>query len=173
MRILIEKMKDLGLLKFELILGTLLSAAAMIALPALFIWMDPMLLTEPMVLAIVLGGMLFFGIVGYFSSVRPYLLYKKLPDVYAECDEEFFYIHLKSESKIPLEALQDATIYVHKPFWFQKRFLYHLLIYFFTNEYGTVVLEIPGYESYKMPFVAHADDMSKHLAKFLFKEDRL
>ena len=48
------------------------------------------------------GGILFFRSDGHLRFVRPYCLYLKLPEIQAEYDDEFLYIHAKKEAKIPL-----------------------------------------------------------------------
>ena len=77
MKVLVRKMSSLGLLKMHLIRGTVIMAVAFIGLPVGILCIDPMLFTEPTALAIIAGGMLFFGSVGYFMYVRPYFLYQK------------------------------------------------------------------------------------------------
>ena len=109
MKTLVKKMSSLKLLKVELIGGTIFSAIAMIGLPVGLFCVAPMLLAEPLAWGIVLCGMLFFGLVGYGLFVHPYRLYLKLPEIQAEYDDEFLYIHSKKEAKIPLAEIT----YVH------------------------------------------------------------
>ena len=66
---LVRKMGSLKLLKVELIGGSIFSAIALIGLPIGLFCVAPALLTEPLALAIILCGMLFFGMVGYFLFV--------------------------------------------------------------------------------------------------------
>jgi hypothetical protein len=116
MRILVRKMKTMGLLKVHLVLGAVIMALAMIGLPIGILFIDATLFTEPMALAIIAGGMLFFGSVGYFIFVRPYFLYQKTPAVQVEADDEFLYIHSKKEAKIPLSEIEEITVYPDLPF---------------------------------------------------------
>ena len=166
MRALIRKMNGLGLLKLELIIGTLIMAAAVIGLPAGIMSIDIALMANPYVLGVVLIGILMFGSVGFFCFVRPYILYRKLPEVQAETDGEFLYIHTKKEAKIPLSDIELATVYVDLPFIYQKEFLVEIIIHLFSEEYGTVTLELPGHGNFKMRFVANAEDTGDSLIRF-------
>ena len=167
MRILVRKMSSLGLLKVELIIGTLIMAAAVIGLPLGIALTDATLMLNPYVLGVVGVGMLFFGLVGYFIFIRPYILYRKLPAVQAETDGEFLYIHSKKEAKIPLSKLESATVYVQLPYIYQKEFLSEFIIHIFSEYYGTVILEIPGYGNFKMRFVSNAEESGDNLIRFI------
>ena len=167
MRILVRKMSSLGLLKVELIIGTLIMAAAVIGLPVGIALTDVTLMLNPYVLGVVGVGMLFFGLVGYFIFIRPYILYRKLPAVQAETDGEFLYIHSKKEAKIPLSNLESATVYVDLPYIYQKEFLSEFIIHIFSEYYGTVILELPGYGKFKMRFVANAEESGDNLIRFI------
>ena len=120
-----------------------------------------------MSIGVVVVGMLFFGLVGFFMFIRPYLLYRKLPAVQAEADSEFLYIHTKKEAKIPLSELSEATVRVDLPYLLQKEFLREFIIHLFSEEYGDVILEIPGYGVYRMRFVANAELSANELARFI------
>ena len=120
MNVLVRKMSSLKLLKVELILGTVFSAIAMIGIPISIFCIAPDLLREPLAWGIVFGVILFFGLVGYGLFVHPYRLYRKLPDVQLEYDDEFLYIHSKKEAKIPLADLTYVHITAELPFLLQK-----------------------------------------------------
>ena len=167
MRVLIRKMKRLGLLKLELVIGALIMAVAVIGLPAGIMSIDVALMANPYVVGVVIIGILMFASVGFFCFVRPYILYRKLPDVQAETDGEFLYIHAKREAKIPLSSLSDAYVRVELPYLLQKEFLAEFIIHLFSEEYGNVVLEIPGKGSYRMRFVSHAKDAANELRYFI------
>ena len=173
MKILISKMKSLGLLKFELIIGTIIMAAAIIGLPIGIGSVDIALLANPYVLGTIAIAMLLFGLVGYTIFVRPYLLYRKLPAVLAETDGEFLYIHGKKEAKIPLSALEEATVYVQLPYILQKEFISEFIIHIFSEEYGTIVLDVPNYGSYKMRFVSHARETADKFIRFVSAENNI
>ena len=166
MKVLVRKMSSLKILKVELILGTVFSAIAMIGIPVSIFFVAPDLLKEPLAWAIALGIMLFFGLVGYGLFVHPYRLYLKLPDVQLEYDDEFLYIHSKKEAKIPLADLTYVQITAELPFIFQEGFLREMIIYFFSDEYGKIDLDIDGYGSYKLYFVPYAEDMEGKLLNF-------
>ena len=167
MRILVRKMSSLGLLKVELIIGTLIMAAAVIGLPVGIALTDVTLMLNPYVLGVIGVGMLLFGLVGYFIFIRPYILYRKLPAVQAETDGEFLYIHSKKEAKIPLSKLESATVYVDLPYIYQKEFLSEFIIHIFSEYYGTVILELPGYGNFKMRFVSNAEETGDNLIRFI------
>ena len=167
MKPLVKKMSKLGLLKAELIVGTVIMAAAMLILPIGVMSVDVELMANPYVLGVVLIGMLMFGLVGYFIFIRPYLQYRKLPAVLAATDGEFLYIHTKKKGMIPLAELSEATVRVQLPFLLQKEFAEEIVIHLFSEMYGTVILEIPGHGTYKMHFVSHARDTADELIRFL------
>ena len=166
MKVLVRKMSSLKLLKAELILGTVFSSIAMIGIPVSIFCLAPELLREPLAWAIVLGIMLFFGLVGYGLFVHPYRLYHKLPDVQAEYDDEFLYIHGKKEAKIPLAELTYVNITAELPFLLHESFLREILIHLCSDEYGRIDLDIDGFGSYKLHFVPHAKEMENKLLRF-------
>ena len=141
MRILVRKMSSLGLLKVELIIGTLIMAAAVIGLPVGIALTDVTLMLNPYVLGVIGVGMLLFGLVGYFIFIRPYILYRKLPAVQAETDGEFLYIHSKKEAKIPLADLAGTSTFIHLPFMFSKEFIAVLLTHLISENYGDLDLD--------------------------------
>ena len=166
MRTLVRKMSSLKLLKVELIFGTIFCAVAMIGIPVSIFCLAPDLLREPLAWGIVLIVMLFFGLVGYGLFVRPYRLYLKLPDVQAEYDDKFLYIHSKKEAKIPLAELTYVNITAELPFLLHESFLREILIHLCSDEYGRIDLDIDGFGSYKLYFVPHAKDMESELFRF-------
>ena len=168
MKILVKKMSTLGLLKVHLILGTVIMAIAFIGLPVGVLFIDPMLFTEPTALFIIAGGMLFFGSVGYFIYVLPYLLYQKTPDVQVEADDEFLYIHtIKKEAKIPLAEIEEITVFPDLPFIYHKSFLREMIIHQFSEQYGNIDLDIANFGSFKFRFVPQVEKTSDELYKFL------
>ena len=166
MKTLVKKMSSLKLLKVELIGGTICSALAMIGIPVSIFCIAPVLLREPLAWIIAVGIMLFFGLVGYGLFVYPYRLYLRLPDVQAEYDDEFLYIHSKKEAKIPLAELNYVNITAELPFLLHESFLREILIHFCSDEYGRIDLDIDGFGSYKLYFVPHAKDMESELFRF-------
>ncbi len=166
MNVLVRKMSSLKLLKVELIYGTIFSAVAMIGIPVSIFCVAPDLLKEPLAWGIALIVMLFFGLVGYGLFVRPYRLYLRLPDVQAEYDDKFLYIHGKKEAKIPLAELSYVHITAELPFLLHESFLREILIHLCSDEYGRIDLDIEGFGSYKLYFVPHAKDMENILLGF-------
>ena len=169
MKILAKKMSSLGLLKLEMALGTATMGAAVIILPAGIAWIDYTLLLNPYVLGVILLGMLLFASVAYFLFIRPYFIYRSMPEVLVETDGEFLYIHAKKEAKIPLSDIELATVYVDLPFIYQKEFITEIIIHLFSEEYGTVTLELPGHGNFKMRFVSNAEETGDSLIGF-FKD---
>ena len=166
MKTLVRKMSSLKLLKVELILGAIFSTIAMIAIPISIFCVAPALLSELLAWGIVLLVMLFFGAVGYFIFVRPYRLYLRVPDVQAEYDDEFLYIHGKKEAKIPLAEITYVNITAELPFLLHESFLREIVIHLCSEEYGRIDLDIDGFGSYKLYFVPHAKDMESELFRF-------
>ena len=166
MKPLVKKMSSLKALKVQLIIGIIFSAAAMVFIPVSVFCLAPALLGEPLAWAIVLGIVLFFGLVGYGCYVRPYRLYLALPEVQVEYDDEFLYIHGKKEAKIPLAEITYVHITAELPFLFYEGFLREMVVYSFSEEYGKIDLEIEGFGNYKLRFVPHAKDMEGELLKF-------
>ena len=166
MNVLVRKMGSLKLLKVELVGGTVFSVIALIGLPIGLFCVAPSLLTVPLAWIIVLCGMLFFGMVGYFLFVHPYRLYLGLPEIQAEYDDEFLYIHSKKEAKIPLAEITCVHITAELPFLLHESFLREILIHFCSDEYGRIDLDIDGFGSYKLYFVPHAKYMESELFRF-------
>ena len=166
MKVLVKKMSSLKLLKVELILGAVFSVVALLGLPIGLFCVAPELLTEPLAWIIVLCGILFFGLVGYFLFVHPYRLYLRLPEIQAEYDDEFLYIHGKKEAKIPLSEITYVNITAELPFLLHESFLREILIHLCSDEYGRIDLDIDGFGSYKLYYVPHAKDIESELLRF-------
>ena len=167
MKVLVKKMKSLGILKLEMVVGAIIMLAVLILLPGSIAVQDASLLLNPFVLGTVLVGMVMFGSFAYFLFIRPYFLYRKSPEVLAETDGEYLYIHGKKEAKIPLSDLDGATTYVHLPFIYSKEMIAVLLTHFISECYGDLDLDIPGYGEYKMRFVSNVQTTSDDLIAFM------
>lgn len=170
MKVLAKKMKKIGFLKLEFILGLILMVVAIIALPLFIYLYDPELLFNPTVLCIVLSGVLFFGLVAVFGFVRPYVLYRKYPEVQVESDGEYLYIHTKKEAKIPLSEITSVTVRAELPYIYQREFARRIVVNLLSEEFGDVVLEIPGFGNYKARFVSYANATRDQLVEFLNAE---
>jgi hypothetical protein len=167
MKALVTKVSKKKLLQLYLIGGALCMAVIMLILPISLMVLDITLMTNPYVLCVVAAGMLFFGLVGYFGYLRPYLSYCKMPAVLVETDGEFLYIHGKKEAKIPLAELTYATADAQLPFLFQKEFVEDMVIQLFSESYGTLELDIDGFGTYKLRFVSQVEDTADELIAFL------
>ena len=137
------------------------------AIPVTMMIIDITLMTNPTIIGLSIADILFFGLLGYFTFIRPYVVYRKLPQVLAETDGEFLYIHGKKEAKIPLADLNYAEVDVNVPYLFHPGFLRELIIHIFSSNYGTVSLEVPNYGKFKMPFVANAEEVANGLVFFV------
>ena len=167
MKVLVSKMENLGFLKVVLIFYTVIMIALALALPITIIAIDATLITNPTIIGLSVIALLFFGLTGYFTFVRPYVDYHKLPQVLAETDGEFLYIHGKKEGKIPLSSLSDVSVDVDVPYLFQPGFVREFIIHIFSYNYGDIILDVPDYGEFKMPFIASAEDVACELASFI------
>ena len=167
MRILVTKMKSFGILRAQLIIGALVMLAAMIMLPVGIMQVDQSMLLNPYVLGVVIIGMLMFGLFAYFLFIRPYFIYRKSPDVLAETDGEYLYLYGKKQAKIPLSKLEGASVFVSLPFLYSKEFIAVLMIHLFSEQYGDLTLDVPGYGSYKLRFVSNVRETADELLTFL------
>ena len=167
MKILIAKMEKLGLLRFVLIFYAIIMIALALVLPVTIMILDITLMTNPTVLGLSVIDILFFGLLGYFTFIRPYKIYRNLPDVLAETDGEFLYVHGKKEAKIPMKEIDYAEVDADVPYLFHPGFLREFIIHIFSSNYGTVILEIENFGKFKMPFVANAEDVANELLGFI------
>jgi hypothetical protein len=160
-------MKSFGILRAQLIVGALVMLAAMIMLPVGIMQVDPSMLLNPYVLGVVIIGMLMFGLFAYFLFIRPYFIYRKSPDVLAETDGEYLYVYGKKQAKIPLSELEGASVFVSLPFLYSKELIAVLMIHLFSEQYGDLTLDVPGYGSYKLRFVSNVRETADELLTFL------
>ena len=167
MKVLVSKMEKLGLLKFVLIYYAIVYIALALVLPVTILILDPSLFLNPTILGMVIVVVLFFGAIGYFTFIRPYIVYNKLPEVLAETDGEFVYFHGKKEAKISLNDLSYCYMDVDVPHIFHPGFLREFIIHKFSSNYGTIVLNVPSYGTVKMQFVANAEEVGKELLNYI------
>ena len=167
MRTLVRKMSAFGILRAQFIMGAIVMAAAMIALPVGIMVGDPSLLLNPYVLGVVLIGMLLFGLFAYFLFIRPYTIYRKSPEVLVETDGKYLYIHGKKEAKIPLADLDGASTFIHLPFLYSNELIGGLLAHLLSEKYGDLDLDLPGYGSYKLRFVSNVRETADELLAFI------
>ena len=167
MKTLVTKMDKLGLLRFVLIYYAVIYIALALVLPVTVIILDPSLLLNPTILGMIIVAVLFFGTIGYFTFIRPYIVYNKLPQVLAESDGEFVYFHGKKEAKISLIDLSYCYIDVDVPHIFQHGFIREIIIHKFSSNYGAINLTVPSYGTVKLQFVANAEDVAKELLDYI------
>ena len=167
MKTLVSKMDNLGLLRFVLIYYAVIYIALALVLPVTIIILDPSLFFNPTILGMVIIAVLFFGTIGYFTFIRPYIVYKKLPKVLAETDGEYVYFHGKKEAKISLNDLSYCYMDVDVPHIFHPGFLREFIIHKFSSDYGSIILNVPNHGSIKLQFVANAEDVSKDLLNYI------
>ena len=167
MKPLAKKMRSFGILKVQLVIGAVMMVAAMVGLPVSIIMGDPSLLLDPYVLGVVLVGMLMFGSFAYFLFIRPYFLYQKLPEVLAETDGEYLYIHGKKEVKIPVADLDGTVVDVDLPFIYSSEFLAVFIVHLVSENYGDIELDVPGYDSYKLHFVSNVQESANNIIAFI------
>lgn len=167
MRPLVKKMSKFGILKLQMIVSAVVMVAAIVMLPAAIIAADPSLILNPYVLGVVVIGVLMLGFYLYFISLRPYLIYRRSPEVLAETDGEFVYIYGKKQAKIPLSAFEGAVVTYHLPFIYSNELVAVLLVHFFSDKYGDLSIDVPGYGSYRLCFVAKVMETADSLTRFL------
>ena len=167
MKTLVTKMEKLGLLKFVLIYYAVIYIALALVMPVTILLLDPSLFLNPTILGIALGVFAFFGLIGYFTFIRPYFVYRKLPKVLAESDGEYVYFHGKKEAKISLNDLSYCYIETDVPHVFQHGFIREFIIHKFSSNYGSITLTVPSYGTVKLQFVANAEDVAKELLNYI------
>lgn len=167
MKILVSKMDKLGLLKFVLIYYAVIYIALALVLPVTVLILDPSLLLNPTILGMVIVAVLFFGTIGYFTFIRPYIVYKNLPNVLAETDGRFVYFHGKKEVKISLNDLSYCSMDVDVPHIFQHGFIREFIIHKFSSNYGSIILNVPSYGTIKLKFVANAQEVANELLNYI------
>ena len=167
MKTLVKKMDNLGLLKVVLIYYAVIYIALALVMPVTILLLDPSLFLNSTILIIVIIAVAFFGTIGYFSFIRPYTVYKKLPEVLAETDGEYVYFHGKKEAKISLVDLSYCTIETNIPHVFQHGFIREFLIHKFSSNYGSLVIDVPSYGTVKLQFVAYAENVTQELINYI------
>ena len=171
MKILVKKMATFGVLKAQMIFGAVVMIAAMACLPiAILTSEDPSLLLNPYVLGVVIITMAIFALFAYFLFMRPCFMYRKLPEVLMETDGEYVYIHGKKQAKLPLSDFEGAVVTYHLPFIYSTELIAVLLTHLFSEKYGDLSLDVPGYGSYRLRFVSRVKATADELLAFLCGE---
>lgn len=167
MKVLARKIKMSVALKLHWLIGAGLMAVIVVALPVGIFAVDPSLMANPYVLAVIGGAMVIFGLVGYFGYINQFLLFRKLPEVQAETDGEYLYIHSKKEAKIAIADLDGVCIDADVPNLFQAEFARDILVHLLSDEYGKVILDTPKNGTYKLYFIAEAEDVVHEIADYI------
>ena len=167
MNVLVRKMSRLGILKLELALGTIVMLAALILMPVAIIVENASLLLNPYVLGVVIIGMLVFGSFAYFLFMRPYFAFRKSPEVLVQTDGEYVYLYGKKAAKIPISAFAGAVVTYQLPFIYSKEFIAVLMVHLFSEKYGDLILDVPGYGSHRLRFVSNVQATANELTAFL------
>ena len=167
MKTLVSKMEKLGLLRVVLIYYAVIYIALALVLPVTILILDASLLLNPTILGMVIIAVSFFGMIGYFTFIRPYIVYNRLPKILAESDGEFVYFHGKKEAKISLAALSECYMDVNVPHVFQHGFMREIIIHKFSSNYGAIILNVPSYGTVKLQFVANAEDVARELLDYI------
>lgn len=167
MKTIAQKTTQTGALMLDLVIGMVIMLAACIAIPIGVFSIDQELLTNGFVWCVVIVSVLIFGAVGYFGYVCPYLLFHKLPDVQAETDGTYLYIHSKKEARIPLADMEGTYLDAELPYIMSWEFVTHLL----SDRYGKVIIDVPEYGKYKLYFISNARNVPAELLALI--ESRL
>ena len=167
MKTLVKKMSSLGVLKIEMVIGAIVMLAAMIVPAVGFAAIDPTLLENPYVLGVVIGVAVIFGLLAYFLFIRPYFIYRKLPEVLAETDGVNVYFHGTKQAVIPLSAFADAVVTYQLPFIYSGEFFAALLAYLVSEKYGDLIVDVPEYGSFRLRFVSGVQAAADGLLSFL------
>ena len=154
-----RKTSQTSLFVLDLIIGMIMMAAAVVVAPAGLFYLDSSLFEDMTFTAIIFAISFIFALVGYFMFVRPYLIYRKMPEIQAETDGEYLYIHSKTEAKIPLCAMEDAEIDTDTPNYVGREFIIHML----SERYGNVIIDVPQYGKYKLYYVANAQNVASEI----------
>ena len=81
MKTLVSKMEKLGLLRFVLIYYAVIYIALALVVPVTILILDASLLLNPTILGMVIIAVSFFGMIGYFTFIHPYIVYNRLPKI--------------------------------------------------------------------------------------------
>ena len=167
MKVLARKIKMSTALKLHWMIGAGLMAVIMIALPVGIFSLDSSFITNPYIVGVVVIAMTLFGLVGYFGYINQYLLFRKLPEIQAETDGEYLYIHSKKEAKIAIADLDGVNIDSDIPYLFQEEFAREILVNLLSDEYGKITLYTPNHGNYKLYFISQADETVHDIADYI------
>lgn len=167
MKTIARKTEKKFLIIFDLIIGVITGIFGGIVVPVLIFCLDPSFLTNIYIWITVLGLFLFFGLITYFVSLRPLMIFKKTKNIQAETDGEYIYFHGNKEAKILLKEMEGTSIDISIPYLLSHEFIIH----FVSEQYGKVIINVPNYGKYKLYFVSNAKDVMMDIKKVI--EDNL
>lgn len=167
MKPIAKKTEKKFLIIFDLVVGVLTGIFGGIIVPILIFCLDPSFLTNVYIWITALGLLLFFGLISYFASFRPLMIFKKAKSIQAETDGEYIYFHGNKEAKIPLKEMEGTSIDISIPYLLSHEFIIH----FVSEQYGKVIVDVPNYGVYKLYYVSNAKDVMMDIKKLI--EDNL
>lgn len=159
MKTIAKKTTKMTLIIIDLVIGILMTIIGFVILPVIMFTSEAELYKEPFMWGIVIVGMAFFGLVGYFANIRQLSLYKKSKEVQAETDGEYLYLYGNKEAKIPLKDMKEAEIDAVIPYMLSHEFLIHLV----SDRYGKVVIKVPNYGKYKLYFISDVKETVQNI----------
>ena len=167
MKLIAKKTKHFSMFVMELIFGMVMTLGLVVVLPLSLLFLDITLFANLTFTVVILAIMLIFGLIAFFGFIRPYFIYRKMPEVQAETDGEYLYIHSNKEAKIPLAEMENTYVEADIPSLVTNQFFIHLL----SERYGNVIIEVPNYGTYKLYYVAYAEEVSRTIVKII--EDKI
>lgn len=167
MKILAKKTKHLSAFVFRLIWGMFMSAAVVVVLPVSLLVADSSLFENLTFTSIIFAIMIVFGLISWFFYIKPYLIYRKMPEIQAETDGEYLYIHTDKEAKIAFADMDGAYFDADVPTMVTKEFF---VIHLLSERYGNVIIDIPNYGEYKLYYVADAENVMRTIADLANKK---
>lgn len=163
MKLIAKKTKHFSMFVFNLIIGMVMTTAVIVVLPVSLLMYDISLFANLQFTLIILGIMVIFGLVGYFGFIKPYFRYRKMPEIQAETDGEYLYLHGDKEAKIPLADMEDTYVEPDIPYMVTNEFFIHLL----SERYGNITIDVPKYGKYKLYYVAYAEDVADTIVEII------
>lgn len=166
MKLIAKKTVHHSMFVMELIWGMLITTAAVVVTPIWIMCVDITLFTNLPFVGFILAMMIIFSLSSYFFFIRPYQIYRKMPEIQAETDGEYLYIHSDKEAKIPLAEMENTYVEPDIPSIVTNQFFVHLL----SERYGNVTIDVPNYGKYKLYYVAHAEEVANSIVDIILEK---
>ena len=166
MKLIAKKTVHHSMFVMELIWGMLITTAAVVVTPIWIMCVDITLFTNLPFVGFILAMMIIFSLASYFFFIRPYQIYRKMPEIQAETDGEYLYIHSDKEAKIPLAEMENTYVEPDIPSIVTNQFFIHLL----SERYGNVTIDVPNYGKYKLYYVAHAEEVANSIVDIILEK---